>query len=440
MKPVLCRYTGASPHALRRWIDAPVPVRAACRPSSHYPSSSAAAAQPPAARRPDAGPLPSIEEKTAGLKKLDGYFPLYWDERTGQLWLEMSRFDTEVLHSSRLRCGPRLERHRPRSRRPAPARASSSFERVGPKVLLVQPNLQFRAVGASAAEARAGGGRVRAVGAVGLHGGRRDQRAACSSTPPTSSCATPRRRRAPASRALPRRPDAQRDLPADDAELPEEHRDGGRADVRDSARRRAALPAGGGDGRAARASGAGGAFFEGVRHRAPRRPKRPPCACTSRWSSCPTATTSRAWTIRVRATWRVLQGLLRAARHRSQHVATWPATGCRRRTRRPPISDPVKPIVYYLDPGRARADPLGAARRRALVEPGVRGRRLPERVPRGAAARGRQPARHPLQHDQLGAPLDARLEHGRRGHRSAHRRDHQGRRHARLAARSARTT
>ena len=62
--------------------------------------SAAAAAQPQAASRPDAGPLPSIEEKTAGMKKLDGYFPLYWDERTGQLWLEIARFNTEVLHST----------------------------------------------------------------------------------------------------------------------------------------------------------------------------------------------------------------------------------------------------------------------------------------------------------------------------------------------------
>ena len=58
----------------------------------------------------------------------------------------------------------------------------------------------------------------------------------------------------------------------------------------------------------------------------------------------------------------------------------------------------------------ARADSLGAARRRALVEPGVRGRRLSQRVSGRAAARRRRPDGHPLQHDQLGPPLDARLE------------------------------
>ena len=40
------------------------------------------------------GAVPSIEERTAGMHKLDGYFPLYWDERTGNLWLEIPRFDT----------------------------------------------------------------------------------------------------------------------------------------------------------------------------------------------------------------------------------------------------------------------------------------------------------------------------------------------------------
>src|SRR5580658_2777778 len=39
----------------------------------------------------------TIEERTAGMQKLDGYFPLYWDERAGTLWLEIGRFNSEVL-------------------------------------------------------------------------------------------------------------------------------------------------------------------------------------------------------------------------------------------------------------------------------------------------------------------------------------------------------
>ena len=29
------------------------------------------------------GPTPTIEDRTSGMQKLDGYFPLYWDERSG---------------------------------------------------------------------------------------------------------------------------------------------------------------------------------------------------------------------------------------------------------------------------------------------------------------------------------------------------------------------
>ena len=116
--------------------------------------ATSAAAQPQATRQADAGPLPSIEEKTAGLKKLDGYFPLYWDERTGQLWMEVSRLDTEVLHSTGFGAG--LGSNDIGIDRGALSGSRIVvFERVGPKVLMVAPNLQFRAVGASAAETRA---------------------------------------------------------------------------------------------------------------------------------------------------------------------------------------------------------------------------------------------------------------------------------------------
>ena len=51
------------------------------------------------------GAVPSIEERTAGMQKLDGYFPLYWDERTGNLWLEIPRFDTDFLYTTGLAAG-----------------------------------------------------------------------------------------------------------------------------------------------------------------------------------------------------------------------------------------------------------------------------------------------------------------------------------------------
>src|ERR1039458_4374458 len=52
-----------------------------------------------------AGPLPRIEERTSGMQKIDGYFPLYWAERTGSLWLEIPRFDSEFLYTTGLAAG-----------------------------------------------------------------------------------------------------------------------------------------------------------------------------------------------------------------------------------------------------------------------------------------------------------------------------------------------
>ncbi len=102
-------------------------------------------AQPPAARRSDPGTLPTIEDKTAGMKKLDGYFPLYWDERAGQLWLEISRFNSEVLHNVGYASG--LGSNDIGIDRGALGGSRIVFfERVGPKVLMVQPNNRFRAL------------------------------------------------------------------------------------------------------------------------------------------------------------------------------------------------------------------------------------------------------------------------------------------------------
>src|SRR3954471_24263521 len=49
--------------------------------------------------------LPSIEEKTTGFKKYEGYLNFYWDEATGKLWLEINRLDSELLYNSSLPAG-----------------------------------------------------------------------------------------------------------------------------------------------------------------------------------------------------------------------------------------------------------------------------------------------------------------------------------------------
>src|SRR5579862_6841434 len=47
----------------------------------------------------------SIADRTASMQKIDGYFPLYWDERAGTLWLEIPRLDNEFLLATGLAAG-----------------------------------------------------------------------------------------------------------------------------------------------------------------------------------------------------------------------------------------------------------------------------------------------------------------------------------------------
>src|SRR5690606_4776580 len=103
-----------------------------------------------------AAALPRIEQRTAGMRKLDGFFPLYWDESAGKLWLEVpaGRLDTEVLYITGLGSGLGsndigLDRGALQGSRIV------VFERVGPKVLMVQPNYRLRASSTNPAEVRA---------------------------------------------------------------------------------------------------------------------------------------------------------------------------------------------------------------------------------------------------------------------------------------------
>lgn len=110
--------------------------------------------QPLLAQQPapaSGGRTQSIGERTAGMQKIDGYFPLYWDERTGSIFIEIPRFDTEFLFSLGLAAG--LGSNDIGLDRGAGGGARVvSFQRVGPKVLLVQPNLSFRSSSANALE------------------------------------------------------------------------------------------------------------------------------------------------------------------------------------------------------------------------------------------------------------------------------------------------
>lgn len=99
------------------------------------------AQQPATQQRPAA--LQSVEDRTSGMKKIDGYFPLYWDESAGSMFLEISRFDADFLFSTGLSAGLGsndigLDRGQGGGSRIV------QFQRIGRRVLLVQGNQSFR--------------------------------------------------------------------------------------------------------------------------------------------------------------------------------------------------------------------------------------------------------------------------------------------------------
>ena len=97
----------------------------------------------------------AIAEKTKDAQKIPGYFNLYWDAKAGKLWLEIDKWDTEFLYQSGLPAGVGSnDIGLDRGQLSGPPRIVR-FERSGPKVLLVQENLDFRAVSNDVDERRA---------------------------------------------------------------------------------------------------------------------------------------------------------------------------------------------------------------------------------------------------------------------------------------------
>ena len=98
--------------------------------------------------------LSTIADRTAGMQKLDGYVPLYWDDKAGSLWMEIDKLDTEMLYSAGLGAGLGSNDIGLDRGINGPARIVT-FQRVGPRVLMVQPNYTFRANSQNADERRA---------------------------------------------------------------------------------------------------------------------------------------------------------------------------------------------------------------------------------------------------------------------------------------------
>ncbi len=95
-----------------------------------------------------AGPLmaqDTISKKTEGMTKKEGYFNYYWDEKSGKVWLEIDKLDQEFLYVNSLTAGIGsndigLDRGQ------LGGTQIVEFRRVGKKVLMVQPNYNYRAI------------------------------------------------------------------------------------------------------------------------------------------------------------------------------------------------------------------------------------------------------------------------------------------------------
>lgn len=95
-----------------------------------------------------------IAEKTKNMKRYDGFFTFWWDAASGKIWLQADKLNQEFLFVNSLPAGlgsndVGLDRGQLGDTRIV------YFHKVGKKLLLIQPNYQYRAVSADPNEQRA---------------------------------------------------------------------------------------------------------------------------------------------------------------------------------------------------------------------------------------------------------------------------------------------
>jgi Met-zincin/Domain of unknown function (DUF5117) len=106
----------------------------------------------PAVAQPSA--TKSIADTVKGLTRLDGFMPLYWDEANGKILMEIGRWNTELLYQISLPAG--LGSNPVGLDRGALGETHVVvFQRIGPKVLMIEPNYKYRALTQDAAERQA---------------------------------------------------------------------------------------------------------------------------------------------------------------------------------------------------------------------------------------------------------------------------------------------
>lgn len=95
-----------------------------------------------------------ITEKTKSMKKMDGFFPFWYDAANGKIWLLVNKINSEFLYVNSLPAGLGsndigLDRGQLGDTRIV------YFHKVGKKLLLIQPNYNYRASSADIKEQKA---------------------------------------------------------------------------------------------------------------------------------------------------------------------------------------------------------------------------------------------------------------------------------------------
>ncbi len=96
----------------------------------------------------------TYDTKTQKMQAFKGYFNFFWDEKEGKIWLEIDKIDKEFLYVHSLPSGVGsndigLDRGQIGGQRVV------KFIKSGPKILMVQPNQGYRALSQNADERRA---------------------------------------------------------------------------------------------------------------------------------------------------------------------------------------------------------------------------------------------------------------------------------------------
>jgi hypothetical protein len=103
---------------------------------------------------PQTKPVETFDDKTKTLQKIDGFMPVFWDTKSGKMLMEISRFNKEFLYQVSLPAGVGsnpigLDRGQ------MGRTFVVYFEKIGNKILLIQPNYRYRALTNDEAERKA---------------------------------------------------------------------------------------------------------------------------------------------------------------------------------------------------------------------------------------------------------------------------------------------